>query len=205
TGWSSGSDAYFAGAGTTAAGTITLPTSGNGENANNLYFDTSGYTLAGGALNLSGGTITVQPGDVATTTNLLSIQNSYTVQGGGTLALFGPASLATTNTSTMNIATGSTLSLANTTGTFASLSQWALGASGTINGNLVISQPYQETEFMPYPSASPPAAGASYYFSGSGTIDVAAPGSSIATHKNSAGGPNSPGWNSYIDVPRSEE
>ncbi len=101
----------------------------------------------------------------------------------------------------MNIATGTTLVLANNTGNFASISQIALGAGGTINGNLVISQPYQEIEFMPFPSASPPPAGASYYFSGSGTINVAAPGSSLATHKNSLGSPTSPGWNAYVNVP----
>ncbi len=78
-------DAYFGG----PAGTVTIPATPT-PTANNLYFNTSEYTLAGGALNLSGGTVTVQPGDVATTANLLNIQNNYSVQGGGTLVLAGP-------------------------------------------------------------------------------------------------------------------
>ena len=100
----------------------------------------------------------------------------------------------------MNIDAGLTLNLANSGGTFSSLTQTALGAGGTINGNLAITQPYQEIEFMPYASSAPPGAGLSYTFSGTGTIDVAAPASSLATHKNGNGSPTSPGWNAYVDV-----
>lgn len=100
----------------------------------------------------------------------------------------------------MNIDAGTTLVLANSTGSFTgSLAQVALGAGGTINGNLVISQPFQEIEFMPYAgTANQPAPGTSYTFSGSGAIYVAAPGTSLATHKNQTSGL---GWVANINVP----
>ncbi len=201
--WSNGNDAYFAG----TAGTVTIPATPTPV-ANNLYFNTNGYTVSGGALSLSGGTITVPTGDIATIASLVNLQNNYSVVGGGTLTLIGQAgapgtgtsTLSLTNTTSMNIDSGTTLVLANSTGNFTTLSQIALGAGGTINGNLVISQPYQEIEFMPYAgTATQPAPGTSYTFSGSGAIYVAAPGTSLATHKNQNSGTQ--GWISNVNVP----
>ena len=198
--WSDGNDAYFAG----TAGIATLPSTPT-PTAKNLYFNTNGYMLGGGAITLSGGTITVQPGAIATVAaSKLNFLNNYSVQGGGTLALTGTSAtpIGATNNTSMNIATGTTLVLADSGGSFGKnpgLVEWPLGAGGTINGNLVISQPYQEIEFMPYAGTSnQPTAGTQYTFSGSGQILCGNPACSLATHKNQT---NGTGWISNVNVP----
>ena len=86
--WTSGDTAVFDGA---IAGAVSLTKS---ESANNLVFNTSGYTISGNnQLTLSGGSVSVVPGGSATISSPLGLTpgaNWYST--GGTLTLGGVSS-----------------------------------------------------------------------------------------------------------------
>ncbi len=133
--WTDGNDAYFGG----AHGTVTI--SGT-VSPNNLYFNTSGYTISGTGANmltLTGGSVTVAPGGIATIASGLALGSASTnlsVQS-GTLQVSGALSLGTS--STLNIQSGAAYVLAQT----AYAAQYNVGTGGTINGNLVIANAIQ--------------------------------------------------------------
>ncbi len=115
--WSNaaGNDAVFGG----TAGTVTLST---GITVHNFQFDTTGYTVTGNTLTLTGATPTVSvvSGGTATIGSVLAGANSLTQAGPGTLVLTG------TNTySGGTTISGGTLPIGNG------------GTGGSVAGNIV--------------------------------------------------------------------
>jgi autotransporter-associated beta strand protein len=80
--WLAGGDAVFWG----AAGTVTLS---NTQAANSVTFRTNGYTLASGALNLTGPAVSVDSSVTATINSAVKGVAGLTKSGGGTLRLTG--------------------------------------------------------------------------------------------------------------------
>ena len=95
-GWVAGDDAAFSG----AAGTVTIL---NGVSANNLIFNTAGYTVTGNSLTLTGGTIAANTN--ATISSLLAGVSGLTVTGTGTLTLNGSAANTYTGGTSVNSGT----------------------------------------------------------------------------------------------------
>ncbi len=117
--WQDGSDAHFQG----AAGNVTV--SGSIASVNSLNFDTSGYTLTAGAINLTGinGAINVVSGGAATINSVLTGSTGVTETGSGLLTLGGA-----------NTFTGGTTVSAGTLAFGAVPS----GGAGNISGSLAI-------------------------------------------------------------------
>ena len=102
--WSATENAVFGG----SAGTVSI--AAGGITAANVIFDTTGYSLQGGALSLGSGSISVAPGAEAAVAS--TIAGSLTKTGGGTLNLAGSNSY--TGSTTID---GGTLKVAaNTSG-----------------------------------------------------------------------------------------
>lgn len=90
-----------------AAGFVTLPSD---RTASSLAFKTSGYTVTGSTLNLSGpATISVDTGVIADVGSILAGTNGYSVNGGGILNLNGLS--ANTITGAVSVSGGSTLAV----------------------------------------------------------------------------------------------
>ena len=90
-GWVSNDTAVFGG--TLGGGTVTIL---NGISANNLAFNTAGYTVTGSSLTLTGGTVNANAN--ATIGSLVAGTAGLTVVGPGTLTLNGLARTCTAAT-----------------------------------------------------------------------------------------------------------
>jgi len=94
-GWTAGDDAIFGGSTT---GTVTISSSAS---ANNLFFNTAGYTIAGNTLTLTGGTINASSG-TTTISSVVAGTNGIVTTGTGTLTLNGSAVNTFTGGTTIN-------------------------------------------------------------------------------------------------------
>ena len=101
------------------AGTVTLAGT---ETANRLVFNTSGYLLTGGTLNLAGSTPTITANANAQIASVITGSNGLTLAGAGTLTLTGSNTYAGTTT----IGSGSTLQIGN-----GPAARWARGPWST--------------------------------------------------------------------------
>lgn len=152
--WNSAKTAIFDG----TAGTVTVAAGGVDESLG-MQFNTTGYTLSGGAVNLTGSTAVVNSitiGSGTTTINSpLAGSNGFTKAGAGTLALGGDNTVAGTvsvaagtlqttaaeriaNTANVTVGSGATLQLGGneTVGSLAGTGGVSLGTSTlTAGGN----------------------------------------------------------------------
>ena len=93
-GWVTGDNASFGGS---TAGIVNIL---NGVSANNLVFNTAGYTVSGNSLTLTGGTVNAKAN--ATISSLVAGTAGLTVVGPGTVTLNGPAANTYTGGTTVN-------------------------------------------------------------------------------------------------------
>jgi autotransporter-associated beta strand protein len=117
------------------AGTVTV--AGGGVTASGLQFDTTGYTVDGGAVTLLGTTPTVNTGSVsATITSTLSGTSGFTKLGSGPLTLGGNSNY----TGATKVDVGSLIVNGSTaSGSAVTVASGAtLGGSGTVGGATVI-------------------------------------------------------------------
>jgi fibronectin-binding autotransporter adhesin len=132
--WTQGSSAIFGG----TAGTVTLSVP---ITAQDLTFDTSGYTITGSTLTIGVGstpTISLKPATSSIINSIVAGSNGLLVTGGGALTLGG----ANTFTGAVNIATG-TVVLGNNAalGSSAAGTTIAAGATLDLNGKNIGSEP----------------------------------------------------------------
>ena len=153
--WASGNDAIFEG----TAGTITI--GAGGATAHNLSFATvSGYLITGSTLTLNGTTPTITNGPGVTTTisSFIAGTAGLTVEGAGTLQIFGGSNLhsgtvdvgRTTGTNTLIIGSGATF--ANTATRALTIGGQASGGGGN---SVTVSSPGTATSATPTADAIP--------------------------------------------------
>ncbi len=173
--WLANSNAAFAGA---AGGAVSLAFT---TTANTLSFNTTGYTISGSnPLTLSGGGITVSPGDSATIGSPVTIPSTTNLSvSGGTLALTGALTTAAGASSTINVVSGNlVIGQTNTIN---------LPNGGTINGNLVITNSIRVNFNSQTGSTSAPLPSVAAY-SGNGAIQVQSPSSILSNTSGTFGG-----------------
>ncbi len=162
--WTSGNNAVFGG----GAGAVSVK---SGISVNNLTFNSSGYSLTGNTLTITGGSVSV-PSGIATISSVITAPAGITELGAGDLILSGNLNLAAT--SSLNIGGGTvTLSQAATINLF---------NGSALNGSLVIANPIR-VNFNTLVNAASTAV-----YSGSGSIEVQSPLTTISNTSGTWGG-----------------